>query len=434
MTAAGLRIDLETQPLDTGAPHEAATFGLLEVTAAGKGLTACISVDSGNRQYRDGPCVSGYHLAEWLVWNWWRLRWEPRPPVRDVAPPGWDMAHCMATIGEGYVWPNITFASDGFQCDVLSDRSDETDAPRFFYLGAPRAVSVSSVDFEREVDQFIGRILELVSGAGLADTNLQTLWHDLGIERNTPELARFRRLEALLGFDPDAQDAELIENRLTDAPLLGDNALAEIVTCAAEADGLLTARKITEITAASAFDMNPDAAFRLNAPMMAQWGNLAAWRIGVNVADTVRQESGLSNQPIADAQLADLAGISRLVLDSELSTDSLSWIFHQPGRQARVALRSKWKTNRRFDLARLIGDRLFADGLHEPTEPLLPATRSHSYRQKAQRAFAAQLLSPWEAVRDMLGNDCSQENQEQVAEHFAVSSMTIRTLLDNHPG
>ena len=434
MTTTGLRIDLEAQPLDAGARLEKATFGLLEIKAAGIGLTACISVDSDDRQYRDGPYVSGYHLAEWLVWNWWRLRWQPRPPVRAAAPPGWDMAHCMATIGEGYVWPNITFASDGFQCDVHSSRSDETDAPSFFYLGAPRPVTVSSVDFVCEVDRFVGLILEMVAGDGFADTNLQTLWDDLSIERNTPELNRFRRLEALLGFDPDTQDAGFIEDRLSDAPLLGEDALAEIATCAAETETVLTAGRIAEITGASGFDMNPRDAFQASPPITTQWGNSAAWRIGVKVADAVRHETHLADRPIDDAQLADLAGTSPDVLTSDRSTDSLSWIFHRPARQARVALRSKWRTNRRFDLARLIGDRLFADGRHAAAEPLLPATRSHSYRQKAQRAFAAQLLSPWEVVQDMLGDDCSQENQDRVAEHFDVSSMTIRTLLDNHPG
>ena len=433
MTTAGLRIDLATRPLDAGAPYERAAFGRLEMTAAGKGLTACVNAASGNRQYHDGPYVSGYHLAEWLVWNWWRLRWEPRPPVRGTAPPDWDMAHCMATIGEGYVWPNVTFASDGFQCDVLSSPSNEADTPNFFYLGA-RPVTVPSMDVEREVDRFVDLILERVSGAGLAGTNLQTLWHDLGIERNTPEIARFRRLEALLGFDPDAQDAELIENLLSDAPLLGENALDEIVISAAEAGSVLTAGQITEVTAASAFDMDPSAAFRFSLPVTMQWGDAAAWRVGVKVADAVRQEARLADQPIADAQLADLAGVSPAVLDSEVATHNLSWILHRPEGQTRLALRSKWKPNRRFDVARLIGDRLFADGLQAPAEPLLPATRSHSYRQKAQRAFAAQLPSPWEAVRDMLGNDCSQENQDQVAEHFTVSSMTIHTLLDNHSG
>jgi len=49
-----------------------------------------------------------------------------------------------------------------------------------------------------------------------------------------------------------------------------------------------------------------------------------------------------------------------------------------------------------------------------------------------QRSFAAELLSPFEAVDEMLDGDYSMENQQEVAEHFQVSEMTIRTLLVNH--
>ena len=63
---------------------------------------------------------------------------------------------------------------------------------------------------------------------------------------------------------------------------------------------------------------------------------------------------------------------------------------------------------------------------------LFPATRSYTYRQKMQRSFAAELLSPFEAVDEMLGGDYSIENQQDVAEYFQVSEITIRTLLVNH--
>lgn len=65
-------------------------------------------------------------------------------------------------------------------------------------------------------------------------------------------------------------------------------------------------------------------------------------------------------------------------------------------------------------------------------EPLLPATRASSYRQKMQRAFAAELLSPFAFVNDMMGGDYSEEKQNEVAEYFKVSPMTIQTQLVNH--
>lgn len=74
----------------------------------------------------------------------------------------------------------------------------------------------------------------------------------------------------------------------------------------------------------------------------------------------------------------------------------------------------------------MIGDRLF-DG----AEPLSPATQAYSYRQKVQRAFAVELLSPYEAVDDMLGTDTSEERETEIADHFQVSPLAIWTMLAN---
>ena len=49
-----------------------------------------------------------------------------------------------------------------------------------------------------------------------------------------------------------------------------------------------------------------------------------------------------------------------------------------------------------------------------------------------QRSFAAELLAPFEAVDDILAGDYSMERQQEAAEHFVVSELTIRTLLVNH--
>ena len=49
-----------------------------------------------------------------------------------------------------------------------------------------------------------------------------------------------------------------------------------------------------------------------------------------------------------------------------------------------------------------------------------------------QRSFAAELLSPFESVENMLSGDYSMENRQDVADHFQVSEWTIRTLLVNH--
>lgn len=57
---------------------------------------------------------------------------------------------------------------------------------------------------------------------------------------------------------------------------------------------------------------------------------------------------------------------------------------------------------------------------------------AYTYQQKLQRAFAAELLSPYASVLSMLDDDFSEENVQDVADHFQVSDLTIRTQLVNH--
>jgi hypothetical protein len=201
MTTSKLHIALTPEALDEGPDYEKAAFGLLEIKAAGQTLTAAINAVDHGRHYAGGPYISGYYLAEWLVWNWWRLRGEPRPSVDSVPPLDWDLSHRMSDIGAGYIWPNITISCDGLQCELTSERSEEFSNP-FFYLGAPPVV-IPAGDFENAADQFIAFILKRLHDYRIADSNLQTLWNDLTVERKDPELAKFRRAEAIKGFDPD---------------------------------------------------------------------------------------------------------------------------------------------------------------------------------------------------------------------------------------
>ena len=430
---SGLQFSLTPDVFSDGSDYEKATFGLLEISNGTRPLTSGFRIDAEGRTYAPGPYVSGYHLAEWLAWNWWRLRWEPRPQ-QSVPPLEWRLAHELTAIGEGYVWPNITIASDGFQCTLDSAPSRDPSPRPFDYIGAVDSMPavVAAADFEQALDAFIGLTLQFLAAAGLSNSDLHKHWHDLNAERNDPEFARFRRFEALLGFDPDELDDAQIANWLDDAARIGENALDELAVGAG--GNIMSARQISEVTQATAFDFSADGALHLSRPAAAGWGALPAWRIGAATANAVREQVGLGGGLLDNRMLADLAGISDAALTSDKRTDTMSWVFYPQQHQGRVAIRSPHQTGRRFDLARLVGDRLFSESGFTAGEPLAPATRSYSYRQKAQRAFAAELLSPWESVQAMLGSDYSDENKEQVAEYFIVSDWTIGTQVANRTG
>ena len=157
-------------------------------------------------------------------------------------------------------------------------------------------------------------------------------------------------------------------------------------------------------------------------------GDVAAWILGAQAARALRDQEKLGTGPIDNGLLARMAAVQKQALTDKVAGSAISFALDNGVAKGRVVLRSRWETGRRFELARLLGDRIVAsaDGR------LFPATRAYTYRQKMQRSFAAELLSPFESVDDMLAGDYSMESQQDVAERFQVSELTIRTLLVNH--
>lgn len=417
------------QPADNTPPEEAATFGRLEVRVGNHCLTE--GVADGINDLSPGPYVSGYHLAEWLMWNGWRLRWEARP---DAPGRGWAFSHSLSSIGAGYVWPNIEISSDGVRAGISSSPTIDPSAGLYRYVGAPVFEVVAAAALEEAIRSFAKTVLKRLDRAGVVDTNLHRLWHDVEQERSAPDVARLRRLEARLGCDPDettASDlatvaeaerrfgADSVEELAADAGWRGTTALPSVKELSAAAERIGLDMRLQDAVKLHA---NEDAAGRGPA-----WGEAAAWRVGVAAAHALRRQEALDGQPLDNGHLAELAGAPPAVLEiGAAQQSSFSFVFATNDR-AQVALRSKWETGRRFDLARLLGDRLLGH-----VEPLAPATRADTYRQKAQRAFAAELLCPYEAVCEFLADDRSDDHCDDAANHFNVSPLAINTLLRNN--
>ena len=420
-----LTLSLVPETLDLGSEEESATFGAFVLKANGRRLTEGVGVD-GN-ELRSGPYVSGYHVAQWLAWNWWRLLWESRPA--GEAGREWDFAHRLSSIGEGYVWPNVEISSDGFRSHLTSAPTVEPEAALFRYVGAPRTESVSAGVLEQSIDRFIVSVLELLNERNVRDTNLHRLWRDVQGARKDEGLSRFRRFEARLGHDPDEVDENEILTSLADATRLGHDALEELAAHPWQGIGVPSAAEVVEESRLHGFDSRPQDAVRLDSrDGIPAWGSCEAWKVGVTAARALRRQEALNGETIENSRLADLAGTMQAAVDvPDRPTKLISFTFDDGG-GSRLTLRSKWETGRRFDLARLVGDRLCCGG----EEPLLPATQSYTYRQKVQRAFAAELLCPFEAVDAFLGDDLSEERRADAADRFKVSPLTIRTLLVNN--
>lgn len=415
-------ITVEWEALDSGSPEERACFASIGVRAHNQWLTE--GLDLLANSIRKSPRLSAYHLAEWLAWNWWRLRWEPRSTVvRD-----WASAHRLSTIGSGYIWPNITEFSDGERIALIANPTEEREQTPFRYI-ADFAAVIQAPDFEREIDSFVDLVLERLNVNCLKESNLRTIWQSVLTERRTPSVARARKLEALSGHEPDECDPDVVKRLIVDSDALGADAIDEIAADQSKNGKILSAQDIKDIAAVSGYKTNPQDVVRLaSGSGLPRLGEVPAWRLGAAAAAILREQERLGQRPITNQQLTAMIGAGMNVLSEKRSSESISFAIDEGAKNGRVVLRSKWATGRRFELARILGDRI----ARQKSSKLFPATRSYTYRQKLQRSFAAEFLSPFESVDEMLAGDYSMENQQEVAEHFDVSPMTIRTLLVNH--
>jgi hypothetical protein len=413
-------ISAKWEALEFGPPEERACFGELSVKAHNINFTE--GYDAIVKRLRDGPLVSIYDFAEWVAWNWWRLRWEPRSKAPD-----WDFAHKMSTIGSGYIWPNITLFSDGERIAVISRATLERPQTPYRFLTDNAAV-LPATDFQTEVDRFIDEVLQRLEMEKVSETNLQKIWKDVLIERSSLELSQKRRLEALLGCEPDEANSAIIGRLLEDAKLLGSAAIDEVAAEHGQSGEIVTADAFNSIASEKGFDASPQSVIRLTGALVAAKEQKPAWRIGAEAAKLVREQERLGRDPVSSRRLAEMAGVSSDIITNHKNDPSMSFALDTSFTAGKVVLRSKWDTGRRFELARLIGDRI----TNSSTSKLFPATRSYTYRQKLQRSFAAELLCPFDAVEDLLAGDYSPENLQEVAAHFDVSELTVRTLLVNH--
>jgi hypothetical protein len=421
---ADLQISLAPEQLDEGSFEEQAGFGLFAIQAGSQTLTEGYDVFVG--ALRQGPLVSGYHAAEWFAWNWWRLLHEPKLE-RGAQSQSWWRAHRMTAIGEGYVWPNITIHSDGVRSVITSDRSAAPDAKPFRYLGAHPWMGPSRA-LADAIDAFVPQILGRLRECGLRETNLNRIWAELLAERANPAMSEHRRLEALLGRDPDEVDDDVIAALQADRAAIGAAAVDELAAGSSgatppRADELnaLAYRFGTEAQRADAVRLEP-------AELRGARRYPLAWQQGRHAAQALRSHLRFETPLVITSKLHALLGMSADMDRQPSSPLSMSFLLDQRGAASRVVLRSHWETGRRFELARLLGDHL----LFGKADKLLPATRAYTFRQQAQRSFAAEFLSPLDAVLDVLQQDFSQESIEEAANRFEVSPQTIETLLLNN--
>lgn len=415
-----ISFDISWEQCASGDPLESATFGSLAIHLAGIPITEVR--DDAARTTRQVVRVSAYPLALWLASSWWRLRWEGRRPTLD-----WQMSHQLASTGGGYVWPEVTFESDGEFIHVAACRRTSAEWEPVTYLNSAKG-AVAREQFEYSIRSFIETVLTRLREMGHPDSPLAELWTTERAETTDEAVDAERRLEAVLGFDAEEAPPALLTAYAEGAERFGASAVTELAAVATNGtppdwDDIATDLGIGAPIRVDRFEQSKGLAERAVTELRA---GAEPWERGEAAARAVRGGLGLPRGALSNDTLRGWLGADLSESDQPSSVTAMGHRADPRSPDLLVRYRSTHGDGRRFELARLLGDHLIAAS---PTDRLLPATRTGTARQRVQRAFAAELLLPWEDLAARVGDSPDTESIESTAREFGVSPLVVRTRL-----
>ncbi len=426
MSIPSMHMELDwMEPFERGTP-EGVTFSDLKVLIGG-----CVVTEVEDRlaqTLRESVLVSAYPLARFLAENWWRLRWEP-VPARAI--PAWRLRHSLSAVGDGYSWPNLSFASDGEAIHVqLRPSGDSPTSPIRYVSELDDWISV--VEFERSVDVFMEAVAGRLDAMGCSKNELADLLDALRAERSDAQLTRWRRLEAIAGYDADEAPESLIQSLLAEGESMGWDSLQEL-TAASREQVLRDLKSLRDALSSEGCRFRIADLERLREAVLSETGDskFAPWMRASTAARITRQVLGLNGETVSNQRLSELFDMPKSQFEPGVPTNSPFTASSHPvdTSESRMVITKSFASGRRFAVCRLLGDRLFSNG---QGAVISAATDASTARQKFQRAFAQELLCPFDALREMVDEDApSEDDIETAAEHFQVSPLLVRTTLVN---
>ncbi|OBS07882.1 ImmA/IrrE family metallo-endopeptidase [Acidihalobacter prosperus] len=411
--AEGLKAHLDTE--------SAATLADLRISSGRSAIDGiCLSrnerrTEDGRIEVQDDVFVSVYPLATWFAWNYYRLSYESTPSENVH----WDCAHNIANVGDGYVWPPIRIYSDGARI-VLRPWTAEVESrdPIRYTANVPLILPLQ--DFQKQVWDFLRQVDARLAGKELHDTEYQRIYRELLDEQKDGETLLWRSIEARMGFSPDEATEKSRGIFLQICSLVDKDSQQEI------AGGGQDAWYFLDHLRNHLHDFGvvrcPRDAYRPEHITIDN--NQPAWVLAVRQAQALRSVIGKPNGRLSNEDLAQIYGISvRSISGLEASKKEPITLFHPE--TEKVLIGKNHETGRRFAVARLIAD----DMLRTPETGWGVVTDSRTYRQKFQRAFAAELLFPRAELAQRITDP---DDLYDLAEAFGVSEMVVRHTLENH--
>lgn len=412
-------IDIEWPSSEAGRGGDVADVRLLAHTHL---LTQ--NFEPATRRYRDSFRASVVSLAFWFADNWWRLRWESLG-APSLATIDWRLRHEMSSGAGNELWPPVMIYGSGPRVMLAPSLGRRRQDSEPVYLDQ-KPVSLLGAEYEEGVDHFFERVLQQCASHADAEA-LRALIAQLTTEREDDELAGWRRLEACLGFDPDKAPDEVVEALIDREDEFGGEAIEE---AAAAAPGETSAVVLaTALDAARSANLVVDLSAVAATPGIPDPHGQLPWRAAEEAADALRGTLGLPSVIDGDV-LAQLLNTRWADLKSATATArNLPYAVRAPGEAGRshLALKMIPQIDRRFELARVIGDAMWTRG-----QGLGVVSRTRTDRQKYQRAFAQSLLCPMGSLRRTIDFDNPTEEQiREAAARQGVRESVITTILVN---
>ncbi|SAI46845.1 Uncharacterised protein [Bordetella ansorpii] len=379
--------------------------------------------DTEKHTVRDFFRASSTALALWLADNWWRLRWET---IKDFKFPSveWRLRHELNSANGGALWPPVMIFSAGDRIAFAPSIGKNMVAGPQTYFDFSIGM-VTANEYEQGVDSFFEAVLEHC--AKTVDGNaLKALLAQIDAERKDPEVAAWRRLEACLGFDPDAAPDAVMDALIKLEDIAGEDGVEEAAHAQPDAHAAQSLSLAIKATRESSVEVDFSVVDRLardwDLPSYA-----SPWQMAEAAAKDLRKMISAPRGVLKHAAFEDIFQARWDDLKSAAPTAKQLPYGARLGaeRRSRIALQTLRPYDRRFELARQLGDVVWQQDANFGI-----ISRAKSDRQKFQRAFAHSLLCPFDDLQHVIDvNDPTPDVMQKAARRFGVHPSVIRNQL-----
>lgn len=404
-----------------------ATWASLQILVNGEPVTELLDRDNG--ACRSHVFLPLYPLAEWIANHWWNL--ESETDHGDVwQQSAFDQRHDLRWAREGFALPSLKFVTLGESVEVQWRPRSVAGAGIQFVADGRTLLSLSSVRLE--LRRFVELVIRRLDDVGVSGTTLHETWR--AIQASDLNELEFCRAAARLGADPYSIPDELAASIVDACSRVRPELCADLLSLSSEQTLMRDAQSLVKVSVAIQADDDESAVLET---FCRDRFNLATkstpWQQGYLLAQRLRQQTNPGKWKSRSLdELANYLGIgliNRCLLASPTALGFADAVIGENQRgTAKLVIPKRRSDSKQFAFCRALFDYLvMSNGEYSMV------SRLRTERQRANRAFAAELLAPHEMLRaDLSGSHTTDEEIADLAADYGVSEYVIRHQLRNH--